>query len=202
MRWCFWQFHDRSLIKALPFRQLAPHPPQPPPSTFSTQICRFACTRLSWKYCKVIHFFACTTLDCFALKRRGFCFTLKWIASILRHRCNLHGLEGSRRDISLLFHSLPLFPAFFLPNTLLLIFSCPEQLNRWPCHSLTHSLSDFWFWHYRVTLETCDIWDIWSECWDWWPDQIYLSNLHTYYLPTCLPTYMYIPRLERTPPRS
>ena len=23
-----------------------------------------------------------------------------------------------------------------------LLFSCPEQLNRWPCHSLTHSLTD------------------------------------------------------------
>ena len=31
MRWCFWQFHDRSLIKALPFRQLAPHPLNPHP---------------------------------------------------------------------------------------------------------------------------------------------------------------------------
>ena len=28
------------------------------------------------------------------------------------------------------------------------IFSCPEQLNRWPCHWLTHSLTEwvtFWF---------------------------------------------------------
>ena len=23
------------------------------------------------------------------------------------------------------------------------VFSCPGQLNRWPCHSLTHSLSDW-----------------------------------------------------------
>ena len=44
-------------------------------------------------------------------------------------------------------------------------FSCPQQLNRWPCHSLTDSLSHFYFWHYRVTLETCDLWDIWSEWW-------------------------------------
>ena len=43
-----------------------------------------------------------------------------------------------------------------------LLFSCPEQLNRWPCHSLTHS-GYFYFWHYRVTLETCDLWDICSE---------------------------------------
>ena len=29
------------------------------------------------------------------------------------------------------------------------IFSCPEQLNRWPCHSLTHWLTEppFDFWH-------------------------------------------------------
>ena len=25
----------------------------------------------------------------------------------------------------------------------LLFFSCPEQLNRWPCHSLTHWLTDW-----------------------------------------------------------
>ena len=33
---------------------------------------------------------------------------------------------------------------------LFLIFSCPEQLNRWPCHSLTHSLTNsryFTDWH-------------------------------------------------------
>ena len=32
--------------------------------------------------------------------------------------------------------------------------------------SLTDSLTkDFTNWHYRVTLETCDLWDIWSEWW-------------------------------------
>ena len=31
--------------------------------------------------------------------------------------------------------------------------------------SLIQSLTDFYFWHYRVTLETCDLWDIWSEWW-------------------------------------
>ena len=54
-----------------------------------------------------------------------------------------------------------MFPRFMI------FFSCPEQLNRWPCHGLTDSLSDFWFWHYTVTLETCDLWNIWSE---WWED--------------------------------
>ena len=64
-------------------------------------------------------------------------------------------------------------------------FSCPQQLNRWPCHSL----SNFYFWHYRVTLETCDLWDIWSEWWGdmTWPKKIYLP---TTYLPTYLPTYL------------
>jgi len=46
----------------------------------------------------------------------------------------------------------------------LYVFSCPQQLNRWPCHSLSHS-QYFYFWHYRVTLETCDLWDICSEWW-------------------------------------
>ena len=31
--------------------------------------------------------------------------------------------------------------------------------------SLTHSLTNFYFWHYRVTLETCDLWNIWPEWW-------------------------------------
>ena len=44
--------------------------------------------------------------------------------------------------------------------------------------SLTDWLSDFWFWHYRVTLETCDLWDIWSE---WWGDMTWLKKT---YLPT------------------
>ena len=30
----------------------------------------------------------------------------------------------------------------FQQRQVLLLFSCPEQLNRWPCHSLTHSLTD------------------------------------------------------------
>ena len=29
-----------------------------------------------------------------------------------------------------------------LKNERSVIFSCPEQLNSWPCHSLTHSLTD------------------------------------------------------------
>ena len=28
-------------------------------------------------------------------------------------------------------------------NYTIFIFSCPEQLNRWPCHSLSHSLTDW-----------------------------------------------------------
>ena len=44
-------------------------------------------------------------------------------------------------------------------------FSCPQQLNRWPCYWLSHWVTDFYFWHYRMALETCDLWDIWSEWW-------------------------------------
>ena len=46
------------------------------------------------------------------------------------------------------------------------IFSCPEQLNRWPCPLLAWSVTTN-HQHYRVNLETCDLWDIWSE---WWGD--------------------------------
>ena len=28
--------------------------------------------------------------------------------------------------------------------SMMTIFSCPEQFNRWPCHSLSHWVSDFW----------------------------------------------------------
>ena len=69
-----------------------------------------------------------------------------------------------------------LFFVFFL------LFSCPQQLNRWPCHSVSHSLTHwryFYFWHYRVTPETCDLLDIWSE---WWGDMTWLKNTH-------IPTY-------------
>ena len=33
-------------------------------------------------------------------------------------------------------------------------FSCPGQLNRWPCHSLTHSVRDFWFQRLQSTTMT------------------------------------------------
>ena len=57
-------------------------------------------------------------------------------------------------------------------------FSCPEQLNRWPCHwltdSLTESHSTFSFDIQRATLETCDLLDICSEWWEdmTWPKKI------------------------------
>ena len=47
-------------------------------------------------------------------------------------------------------------------RTIFLVFSCPQQLNRWPCHSLTDSLSHwgyFYFWHYRVTPPR-DLWPL------------------------------------------
>ena len=58
------------------------------------------------------------------------------------------------------------------------VFSCPEQLNRWPCHSLSQSVTEFYFWHYRVTLETCDLWDICSE---WLEDMTWPTNLQNKY---------------------
>ena len=55
---------------------------------------------------------------------------------------------------------------------------------------LTDWLSDFWFWQFRVILETCNLWDIWSE---WWGDMTWPKNLPTHiptYPPTYLPTYL------------
>ena len=68
---------------------------------------------------------------------------------------------------------------------------------------VTHWLSDFWFWHYRVTLETCDIWDIWSEWWEdmTWPKNIYLPSYLPTYLHTYLPTYL-IASIREHPKRS
>ena len=46
------------------------------------------------------------------------------------------------------------------------IFSFPEQLNRWPCHSLTESLSDFWLWNIRQAIG----WNLWpatAQCVHW-----------------------------------
>ena len=66
--------------------------------------------------------------------------------------------------------------SFFVSIFFFLFFSCPEQLNRWPCHSLTNSVTDwltFTFDIQRAILETCDHWDIWSE---WWGDMTWLRN--------------------------
>ena len=49
--------------------------------------------------------------------------------------------------------------------------------------SVTH-WQYFYFWHYRVTLETCDLWDICSE---WRGDMPWLNKKKT---PTHLPTYL------------
>ena len=47
---------------------------------------------------------------------------------------------------------------------------------------VTDSLTqDFYFWHYRVTLENCDLWDIWSEWWGnmTWPTFWQFSRILT-----------------------
>ena len=52
--------------------------------------------------------------------------------------------------------SAPLLP--FMANILFsYVFSCPEQLNRWPCHSLTHS-QYFYFWHTKN--DPRDLWPL------------------------------------------
>ena len=48
-----------------------------------------------------------------------------------------------------------------------LLFSCPEQLNRWPCHSLTDSLRTLLIVTQKTIQLTSDFPDIWSE---WWGD--------------------------------
>ena len=48
-----------------------------------------------------------------------------------------------------------------------LLFSCPEQLNRWPCHSLTDSLRALLIVTQKTIQLTSDFPDIWSE---WWGD--------------------------------
>ena len=55
------------------------------------------------------------------------------------------------------------FIHFYQSSLISSIFSCPEQLIRWPCHSVTHSLTQgtFTFEMQRATQET------WS-----WPDRI------------------------------
>ena len=40
-------------------------------------------------------------------------------------------------------------------------------------NSLTDWLSDFWFWQFRVILETCNLWDIW---WEWWGDMTWTKK--------------------------
>ena len=67
------------------------------------------------------------------------------------------------------------FRLIFKKNNL---FSCPQQLNRTPCPLLGRSvgLTKLTIRHYRVTLETCDLWDIWSE----WPP--HLNGLLNYAL--------------------
>ena len=51
-------------------------------------------------------------------------------------------------------------------SSLSVVFSCPEQLNRWPCHWLTNST--FTFDIHRATLETCDLWDIIPDICHFW----------------------------------
>ena len=76
------------------------------------------------------------------------------------------------------------------------IFSCPEQLNRWPCPLLALTpltIRVFTTLQRIVTLENCDLRDIWSEWWGGdmtWLKKTYLPTHvpHTY-PPTYLPNF-------------
>ena len=49
------------------------------------------------------------------------------------------------------------------------------QLNRWPCHSLTHWQQDTFEKHYHTALqETCEPWDI---RWEWWGDMTWTTKI-------------------------
>ena len=72
------------------------------------------------------------------------------------------------------FHNVPDLPALSKKSALitgtfwkLVIFSCPEQLNRWPYHSVTHSLRTLLIVIQKTIQLTSDLPDIWSE---WWGD--------------------------------
>ena len=76
-------------------------------------------------------------------------------ASLPLNRTTLTSKTTSCGEISSWRLSILNFPVpFILP----LVFSCPEQLNRWPCHSLTESLTHweyFYFWH--ITSDPRDL---------------------------------------------
>ena len=82
-------------------------------------------------------------------------------------RLNLFGLN----KISCFSNSISIFKKedFLSVKTLYeaigCIFSCPKQLNRWPCHSLTHWLTHwltdwqyFYFWHTKSAPR--DLWPL------------------------------------------
>ena len=57
---------------------------------------------------------------------------------------------------------------FFFPGSIPIWFLAVQNssIGDLVTHSLSHS-GYFYFWHYRVTLETCDLWYSWTE---WWGD--------------------------------
>ena len=71
--------------------------------------------------------------------RRGVNFLFKWKGFELRYQiCILH-------------------------PPIIIIVSCPGQLNRWPCHSVSQwrfSFSNFWALH-RAVVDKCDLSDNW-----------------------------------------
>ena len=108
-------------------------------------------------------------LTLFSMLRKPFNFYQR--SSNATH--HIHPLKGSHQKNHPFFRTLSLsWTVFDIRGATCIsdvVFSCPQQLNRWPCHWLTNWLGEwpFDFDIQRATLETCDLWDIWSE---WWGD--------------------------------
>ena len=75
------------------------------------------------------------------------------------------GCSDERERISSVFLRLEPSPKWSEVLWLFLAVLTPEQVNRWPCHSVTGWLRTLLLHIQRQTPETCDLWDIW---WEWW----------------------------------
>ena len=97
-------------------------------------------------------------------------------------------------NIYKIFHFCPHMIFDQILNGTPIFFSCPEQLNRWPCHSLTESLSHslsqyFYFWH--TQSDTRELWPLKHPIRELRRHD--LTEKNTYQptdQPTCLPVYL------------
>ena len=99
-------------------------------------------------------------------------YTSLFVPTLLKHHWNIFGilLNHGPKYILNLQHCLYFFLA--VRN------SSIGDLVPWSVCPLESSQ------HYRVTPETCDLWDIWSE---WWGDMTWLKKT---YLPTYIPNHL------------